>query len=143
VLYFNRGSNVRLEGKILKVRAIPTGDEASLALVDFRVTNPANVRFIVREVRLHLTREDGSSIDGLVAAQTDLDRIIGYFPAYGPRYNDVLKPKSQLAGGQQADWCTGAGFDFPAGAIEKRKNLALTIVDVDGAVVEISEEKTK
>lgn len=139
VFYLNKGSNVRLEGKILKVRAIPTGEGASLALVDFRVTNPANVRFIVKDIKVRLTREDGSSVDGLVAAQGDLDRVIGYFPAYGPRYNDVLKGKSQMGGGQKADWCVGAGFDLDASAIEKRKNLTLVVQDVDGALVEIAE----
>jgi hypothetical protein len=141
VVYLNRGSNVRLEGKILKVRAIATGEAASLALVDFRILNPAEVRFVVREVRVSLTRADGTSIDGLVAAESDLDRVLGYFPAYGPRYNDVLKPRAQMGGGQKADWCVGAGFDFSAQDLEGRKGLKLVIEDVDGAVVEISETR--
>lgn len=39
-LLVNRGSQVRLEGSILKVRVVPTDDNACLAVVDFRVKNP-------------------------------------------------------------------------------------------------------
>jgi hypothetical protein len=138
-LWFNRGSNVRLEGRILKVRAIATGEEASLALVDFRIQNPAKVRFLVQEVRLSVTRENGEVVEGLVSAQSDLDRVLQYFPAEGPRYNEVLRPKSNIGGGAQSDWCVGAGWDFPARILEGRKNLTVTIEDVDGAVVVLQE----
>lgn len=139
VLWFNRGSNVRLEGRILKVRAISTGEAASLALVDLRIQNPAKVRFVVHEVRLSVTKANGEAVEGLVSAQSDLDRVLQYFPAEGPRYNDVLRPKSNIGGGAQSDWCVGAGFDFPAPVLEGRKNLTVTIEDVDGAVVVLKE----
>lgn len=141
VIYLNQGSHVRLEGKIQKVRAIGTGDASSLALVDFRVKNPANVRFIVREVRMKVILADGTERDGLVSAEGDLDRVLGYYPQYGPRYNDVLKLRADMAGGAQKDWCVGAGFDFADAALDQRKNLILSIEDVDGAVVEIREKE--
>jgi hypothetical protein len=141
VLWLNLGSHVRLEGKILKVRLVATGEDTSVAVVEFRVNNPAKVAFVVRDVRMVLTDAEGTRVEAMMVSQPDLDRVLGYYPAEGPRYNEVLRARSKIAAGKQGDdWCAAGAYGLPAGKLAGRRNLELEIEDVDGAVIRIPEK---
>jgi hypothetical protein len=131
----NLGSQARLEVQWLKVRTIATGPESSLAVFDIRVHNPSRVLFQVKEVEAALTDSSGNRQEGLVAAQTDLDRALGYYPLAGPRYNPVLMFRERIRGGQTADRTVAASFSVPVQALESRRSFELRIHDADGAVV--------
>lgn len=142
-LWINQGSHVRLDGRIVKVRVIQTGDDSAVALAELRVRNPASIVFTVRNVRMSLTRQDGSTLDGLVASQADIDRVLQYYPESGPRYNDVLRARTQVGPGRDGDWCVGASFALPAAAVNARKGVTVEVEDVDGAVVRLLEANAK
>ncbi len=139
VLLVNRGSQVRLEGKILKTRLIPTDDAACLAVLEARIGNPSNVKFVVKDVRFQVLLADGTTLDGDRVAQMDLDRVLDYYKIYGPRYNSVLKPKDSFKGNSQADRTVVVSFPRSAADIERRKGFIIEVDDVDGAVTRLAE----
>jgi len=142
-LLFNRGSQVRLEGAIMKVRTISTDDNASIAVVDFRIKNPARVLFLVKEVTIAVVTADGKTVEGISVAQTDLDRVLEYYKLTGPRFNPVLRAREKLTGGIEVDRTSAASFDIPEKALLARRNLLLRIQDADGVIVEIPEKTAR
>lgn len=139
VLLVNRGSQVRLEGKILKTRLIPTDDAACLAVLDGRIDNPSNVTFVVKDVHFRVMLADGTTLDGDQVAQMDLDRVLDYYKIYGPRYNPVLKPKDSFKGNSQVDRTIVVSFPRSAADIERRKGFIIDVDDADGAVTQLAE----
>lgn len=137
--WLSLGSQARLEVRWLKVRTIATGPESSLAVFDVRIHNPSRVLFQVKEVEAILVDSGGTSHEGLVAAQTDLDRVLSYYPLAGPRYNPVLMFRERIRGGETADRTVAASFPVPAQALESRRRFELRIHDADGAVIEAAE----
>ena len=71
IFYMQRGDKIDLPGKILKVRTAvlddgksdrgPDHDATSVAVVDFRVTNPSDVIFEVRTVSVQMQGADGKT----------------------------------------------------------------------------------
>src|SRR5579862_3617338 len=124
MLTATQGAHLRLEGKILKVRvlALP-GRAASIAVVDFRVTNPSNVPFVVNSVTLHLEPATGDAADGTTASKVNIENIFKYEKLLGPKYNQVLSLQDRVAPHQTADLMAGARFELPASAIDGRKMI--------------------
>lgn len=142
ILYWlNLGSQARLQVQWLKVRAIATGPESSLAVFDVRVHNPSRVLFQVKEVEAALVDAGGESREGLVVAQTDLDRALGHYPLAGPRHNPVLMFRERIRAGETVDRTVAASFSVPVEALESRRGFTLRIHDADGAVVESAEHR--
>ncbi len=137
-VYLNRGSQTRLEGSILKVRTIATDDAASIVVVDFRLKNPARALFVVRDVTVEATAADGKKLEGVTVSEPDLDRVLGYYPLTGPRFNPVLKARERLRGGETADRTIAASFGVSEKELLQRRGLVVRILDVDGAVAEIA-----
>lgn len=131
-ILLNRGSQVRLEGSILKVRIVPTDDNACLAVVDFRVKNPSSTIFQVKQLRIVVTTAEGAEIEGQTVAQPDLDRVLEYHKVAGSRYTPVLKERDRLNGGVEEDRTAAAGFTLSEKAFQARKGLTLKIQDADG-----------
>ncbi len=140
MLTATQGAHLRLEGKILKVRvlALP-GRAASIVVVDFRVTNPSNVPFVVNSVTLHLEPSTGDAADGTTISKNDIENIFRYEKLLGPKYNDTLSLQDRIAPHKTADLMAGARFEVPEAAVNSRKSIRLRIEDVDGAVAEITE----
>jgi len=132
--WLSLGAQPRLEVQWLKVRTVATGPQSSLAVFDLRLRNPARVLFQVKEVEAALIDSGGTRHDGLVAAQTDLDRVLGYFPLAGPRYTPVLMFRERIRGGETVDRTVAASFDVPAEVLETRRGFELRIQDADSAV---------
>ena len=132
--------HLRLEGKILKVRvlALP-GRAASIVVVDFRVTNPSNVPFVVNSVTLHLEPATGDAADGTTISKNDIENIFRYEKLLGPKYNDTLSLQDRIAPHKIADLMAGARFEVPEAVVNGRKSIRLRIEDVDGAAAEITE----
>ncbi len=141
--WLSLGSQARLEVRWLKVRTIATGPESSLAVFDLRIHNPSRVLFQVKEVEAALIGASGNREEGLVTAQTDLDRALRSYPLAGPRHTPVLMFRERLRGGETADRTVAASFPVPVEALESRRGFELRIHDADGAVVTSAEPHTR
>ena len=69
ILSANKGSHLELKGKIMKIRTGALSDQDSIAVLDFRVENPSNVPFVVRQVEVTLEKKDGSTAEGVDGSQ--------------------------------------------------------------------------
>ncbi len=134
-MWGNRGSQVRLEVDEVKARTVGTDENASILILELRVKNPAQVPFVVREVRLTATHPNRGEAAGRPVAEPDLDRVLDYYRHLGPRYNPTLKVKEKIAGGAQIDRTLAASFDWPENALQARTGVLVEIEDVDGAIV--------
>jgi hypothetical protein len=140
-LWSNRGAQVRLESRILKTRLVATEEKAAVAILEVRIENPANIRFVVRALDFFVIDARGRETPGMVVAQVDLDRVLDYYKDAGPRYNPVLVFQQALAPRSTSDRTLAAQFPFSASDLDARRAWRIRIEDVDGAVVEIREKR--
>ncbi len=141
VLVGTKGSHVDLTGEILKVRVLALNPRASLVMVDFRVTNPADIPFVVSTVQMRLERPGNEMLEGASISKADTENVFKYQKLLGPKYNDVLTIRDKVVPHQTVDRMVGARFELPESSIEARKGIHLHIEEVDGAMVEIGERK--
>ncbi|MCX7604993.1 MAG: hypothetical protein N2036_13030 [Bryobacteraceae bacterium] len=137
--WLNLGSQARLEVRWLKVRTLSTGPESSLAVFDLRIHNPSRVLFQVKEVEAAVVDAGSARHDGLVAAEPDLDRALGYYPVAGPRYSPVLRFRERIRPGETVDRTVAASFAVPVLVLDSRRTFELRIQDADGGVVTSAE----
>ena len=138
--WLNTGSQVRMDGEILKVRTVPAGDAASIAVVDFRVKNLTRALFQLKRLTLEVTTAEGQAVEGLPVAQMDLDRVLDYHKVVGPRYTAMLKERDRIRPNTQEDRTVAGSFAVSELALQGRGRLVLKLQDADGAVVEIREK---
>jgi hypothetical protein len=138
-LYGTKGAHLTLDGKILKVRSLATDEKSSIVVVDFRVTNPTNTPFVVREGQVKITAPDGKEVEGDTIARSDINRVFDYYKILGSKYNEVLIQRDRIDGGKTMDRMIAARFDLPATDIDQRKSLTLTLIDVDGPTFSFKE----
>ena len=140
MLTATQGAHLRLEGKILKVRVLALPESAaSIVIVDFRVTNPSDVPFVVNSVTLRLQPATGEATDGVTISKNDIENIFRYQKLLGPKYNDTLSLQDRIPPHKTADLMTGARFESPESGVNSRKSIRLRIEDVDGAAAEVTE----
>jgi hypothetical protein len=136
-----KSAHLELTGKILKVRSIPLEAGSSLVVVDFRITNPSAIPFVVREVSLSMEPYKGDPLKGTEVSRPDVDTMFGAHPLIGTKYNDVLAPPDTIPPGKTLDRMAEAFFDAPEDAVEFRKAVILHLEEVDGAAFDIAEIK--
>ena len=141
LLFATKGEHLDLVGDILKVRTMQMNPNASLVVVDFRVTNPSDVGFVVKNVEIQLEPATGELIIGQSISKPDIENVFKYEKLLGPKYNDVLSIKDKIAPRQKVDHMVGARFELGEAAIEARKAIRLRIQDMDGTTVELVEKK--
>lgn len=140
-LWWNRKGHLELRGGIQKTRIQATDDNSSMAVLDFRVTNPSEVPFVVQEVKVILIDADGKEVEGTVAAEVDAERVMNYYPALSPKYNKSMTTRDKVNPEQTIDRMVMAGFPVSEAQLNARKNLLVRIFDVDGAVSELAERR--
>ena len=136
VMSSTKGSHLELTGKVLKVRTGALDDQHSVAVLDYRLENNSDIRFVVRLVEVRLDKADGSSEDGSQVSKKDLDRLFAYNRFLGERYNESLTIRDKIAPHSKADRMTAVTFEVAAKDLEGAKNLHLKIQDMDGALFE-------
>lgn len=141
ILQAQKGAHVELNGKILKVRTAPIDENSSVAAADFRVTDPADYPFMVKSVTMTITDANGKQITGETVSEPDAKRIFEGIPLLGPKYNTSLIIGEKIAPHQTADKMTSARFEAPDSVLEGRRNLTITIEEVDGRATAIFSEK--
>ena len=139
VVTSNKGSHLELQGKILKIRSGALNDENSIAVLDFRLENPSNIPFVVRDVQVTLEKSDGTSADGVNVSKGDLPRLFQYNRFLGDRYNDALSIKDTIPPHGTVDRMVATRFEVNHRDLESAKAVHLHIEDVDGPVFDTSQ----
>ena len=139
VLYSNKGSHLELKGRILKVRTGALSADDSIAVLDFRVENPSDVPFVVRQVEVTLDKKDGQTEDGATVARSDLKQLFSYNRFLGDPYNDVLTIKDTVPPHATVDRMVAARFSVKNADLESAKAVRLNIESVDGPHFETSQ----
>ena len=140
ILVGTKSSHLELTGSILKVRVLALGEKASLVVLDFRVTNPSAVPFVIGNVSMTLEPPSGEAVEGSQVSRVDMEAVFQAQKLIGPHFNDVLTLRDKIGGRQTLDRMTGARFELPESAINQRKSVRLRLEDVDGTVAEITEK---
>ncbi|MDP8983253.1 MAG: hypothetical protein M3O35_21980 [Acidobacteriota bacterium] len=136
VMSSTKGAHLELTGKVLKVRTGALDEQHSVAVLDYRLENPSDIRFVVRLLEVRLDKADGSSEDGSQVSKRDLERLFAYNKFLGQRYNESLSIRDLIAPHSAADRMTAVTFDVAVKELESAKKLHLKIQDVDGPVFE-------
>ena len=139
-LYVKRGSRVGLEGQILKVRTASVEDNAAIAVLDFRIHNPSDVRFAVRTVTAVLEDRSGKQTEGQSIGETDAKRMFDLLPILGQKFSTTLVMNDSVHSHTSQDRMLAVRLELPESALESRKRFLIRIEEVDGQVSEISEK---
>ena len=134
-----KGAHLTLEAKILKVRTIATDDKNTIVVIDFRVSNPTKTQFMVKDGVISVVGPDGKEVEGDTIARSDLNRVFDYYKVLGPKYNEVLIMRDRINGGESIDRTLAATVTLPSTDVDARKNLKLTLHDIDGPQFKFSE----
>jgi hypothetical protein len=137
VFYMQRGAQVALQGKVLKLRTVPLDENSSLAVVDFRLANNSDYQFMVRGVTVVMVNAEGAEMEGATVSETDARRVFTGIPTLGQKYNDTLIMNDKIPPHASWDRMVAARFDIPEEKLAARKRLLVRIEEVDGKVVEI------
>ena len=140
LLIGTKGNHLELNGTILKVRVLPLSS-ASLVIVDFRVTDPSDVPFIMKGATLTLEPASGPTLDGMTVSKTDIENVFKYNPILGPKFNDVLGINDRIQPHQRLDRMVGARFEIPEAQAEDRKAIHLHVEEMGGLTVDLVEKK--
>jgi hypothetical protein len=139
IFLMQRGDRIDLPGKILKVRTAPLDEESSIAVIDFRITNPSDIIFEVRTVTLEMEDNQGKSIMGQTVSEMDAKRLFEALPVLGQKFNPTLLMRERLGSHGSADRMIAARFQVPLATLDGRKRFVVRIEEVDGKSFEYSE----
>ncbi len=143
VFVSNRGSQIRIEGAIKKVRSQKLDDKSTLLVFDFRFSNPADFPFVVAEVTSTCTLKDGKELAGEVVTDADAKPIFEYHAlTLGAKFNESLIRKSRVAPKTTEDRMIAVTYPVEPEALAARTGCVLLVKDVDGAVGTIRETPT-
>ncbi|HML17097.1 MAG TPA: hypothetical protein VK419_08730 [Bryobacteraceae bacterium] len=141
LLLSTKSAHLELDGSILKVRVLEMNPNASLVIVDFRVKNPSDVPFVVKNVTTKFVPVSGDPTDGTPISKPDVENVFKYEKLLGPKFNDVLSIRDRIAPHETVDRMVGARFEMGESALDLRKAIHLTIEDLDGTIADITEKK--
>jgi hypothetical protein len=136
----SKGNHLELDGRILHVRLLSLNPKATIVVVDFRETNPSDVRFIVKNIEVTL---DGvkDAPAGQVISKFDLKTIFDNMKIVGPKFNDALSAGDVVAPHQTVDRMVGARFELGEQAVAQRSAVHIRIEDLDRTVAELVEKQ--
>jgi hypothetical protein len=141
VFYMQRGAHLALPGKILKVRTAPLDDNSSIAVIDFRVTNPSDYNFMAKSVTIVLEDSAGNQTEGQTSSELDAQRLFAGLPILGQKFNESLKQRDRVAPHETLDRMVAARFEVPESKLAARKRFLVRIEEVDGITSEFAEQK--
>ena len=140
VVHMQRGAYIDLPGKVLKVRIAPLDEESSVAVVDFRVSNPADYPFVIRKVTMALEDSAGNESEGQTVSEVDARQLFQVIPLLGQKFNDTLLMRDSIPPHTSWDRMVAARFEVSESKLEVRKRLVVRIEEVDGKVFDLSEK---
>jgi hypothetical protein len=110
-------------------------------VVDFRVTDPSDIPFVMKGASLTLEPASGPILDGMTVSKPDVENVFKYNPILGPKFNDVLGIKDRIEPHQRLDRMVGARFEIPESQAEDRKAIHLHVEEMDGVTADLVEKK--
>ncbi len=125
-------TRVVLDGTVQKVRVYAVDANSTVVLIDFRAT-PRSL-FMIGDTAVEVETKDGKAVEGVIAAEVDIDRFLDANPLQGRRYNPTLHRSEKLAKDQPVDRMIAANLPLPLAEVEKRKALRIKVTEVDGPV---------
>ncbi len=132
VLSGTKGSHLELKGQVVKARTGALDDTHSIAILDFRVANPSDIPFVVRQVWVTVEKADGEKLRGDLVSKMDVNRVFEYNKFLGVQYNDPLSIKDEVTPHGQIDRMVAASFPLSQADLEKAKTIDLWVQDMDG-----------
>ena len=139
IFFMQRGDKIELPGKILKVRTAALDDDSSIAVLDFRITNPSDVQFEVRSVTVEMEDTAGKNYLGSSVGEIDAQRLFEGLTVLGPKFNKTLLMRERMGAHVSGDRMIAARFQAPVAMLDARKRFVLRIEEVDGKSFEYSE----
>jgi hypothetical protein len=139
IFFMQRGDKIDLPGKILKVRTAALDADSSIAVLDFRITNPSDVLFEVRTVTVEMEDAAGKNYQGASVSEVDAKSLFAGLPVLGEKYNNTLLMRERVGAHASQDRMIAARFQAPVALLEGRKRFVLRIEEVDGKSFEYSE----
>jgi hypothetical protein len=141
ILWSTRRNVVAVSGEITRVRTHEIDPESSIAIIDLKITNPADQYFGIRDVDVKLETADGKTPEAMVVSEVDAERLFNYYPQLGPKAARSLIIRDRIRSGETAARMLAVRFPVPAKAISDRKSLRLIITETDGKKSEITEQR--
>jgi hypothetical protein len=141
LLVGTKSAHVDLEGKVLKVRILSLGQRASFVVVDFRVTNPSDVPFVVQTAAIEVEPRTGEKITGMLSSKSQIDQVFQSLKLVGPKYNDMLGMRDKIDPHKTVDRMVAARVELSEAQIDSRRSLRIRVEEVDGAVAELVETR--
>jgi hypothetical protein len=138
-LFWTRHNRLELKGNVLKVRSYSIDQDYTVAVIDFRVTNPSTSQFVVKDIDVSLDTSDGKTLDGSIFSEIDARRLFDYYKVLGTKFNPTLLTKDKINSGETVDKMLAVRFTASDAAIQDRKAIHIVFHDVDGVQTEIVE----
>jgi len=138
-LYLTRNNSLVLKGQVLKLRSVPVDNDTTIAVIDFRVTNPSTGQFVVKNLDVFLDTKDGKQVDSANFAELDSKQMFDYYKVLGKKYNATLLTRDKIEAGQTVDRMIAVRFSVPEDQVTNRKDVRLVIEDLDGMKSQVME----
>ncbi len=132
ILGGTKGAHLALEWKLVKPRVGALDENSTAVVVDFRVANVSDVRFVVGDVTATLTKANGETVDGQVIARADVPQVLAFNRFLGNQYNPVLTIQDQIRPREMFDRMAAVRFEVPLAEVQKARKMTLTLHEVDG-----------
>jgi hypothetical protein len=132
VLFMQRGSAIDMQVRVLKARTAPLDEESTVAVLDFRLTNPSNLILEVRQLEVEMVDPGGANTTGGVISEGDAKRVFEAVPALGPKFLETLSMRTRIDPRSTKDYMVAARFDTPVAKVDARARFILRIEEVDG-----------
>ena len=133
-----RGSTPRLVGEISQVRTLGMDPSSSVAIADFHFTNSSRYTFIVQLSDMAVVDAKGETRQGQVISADHVNQLFELFPALGPKNGEPLIIKTKIVPQALFSGMMGARFDLSKTDLDARKKITVSIIEVDGAISELS-----
>ena len=137
IMFMQKGAHMDLPGQI-KVRTVPTGDDAAIALVDLHVTNPSDYNFMIGDITVTVETNAGDKTEEIVS-RDDAKRLFDSMPDSGP-FHPALYTKANIPPRTTGDYTLVAQFSVPERMLKDRKRFVVHVQEVNGTTMEYSEK---
>jgi hypothetical protein len=131
IFYGNEENHLELKGQIIKIRTGAIDEHNSTAVLDFRIENPSNVVFEVREVKVTAEQPNGDKLEGDIISKSDFKQLLDYNKFLGKQFNDGLSLGDKIGRHQTVDRMVAVRFEVAQPELEKAKQMRLWIEDMD------------
>ena len=136
-LYWTRNNHLNLKGEILKVRSNSIDKEYTVAVIDFRVSNPSTTQFVVKDVEVTLDTKEGKKLEGSIFSELESRQLFEYYKVLGAKFNPTFVVKDKVEAGASVDKMLAVRFSGTDADIQNRKAIHIVVHDVDGVVAEM------